>query len=142
MQHGTSLRVDIDRCEAPGAMTFSWIDLADGEDAELLSRSQEVVMAVAGEPGFLGFGAMTVGSRFSTLTMWTSPEAAIARARPHQEAMARVQRNGFGRRGFTSFWQPYRINEQRSRCLACGSWTDVAEPCSCGAPAVGPTPYL
>jgi heme-degrading monooxygenase HmoA/predicted ester cyclase len=145
VQYGTSLRVDVDRREAPGAMTFTWIDLADGEDAELLSRSQEVVMALTGEPGFLGFGATTVGSRFSTLTMWTSPEAAeatIARARPHQEAMARVQHDGFGRRWFTSFWQPYRINEQRSRCTACGSWTDVAQPCSCGAAAVHPTPYL
>ena len=145
VQHGTSLRVDIDSREAPGALTFTWIDLADGEEAELLSRSQEIVMAVAGEPGFLGFGATTVGTRFSTLALWTSPEAAEAaeaRARPHQEAMARVQREGFGRRGFTSFWQPYRINEQRSRCAVCGSWTGVAELCACGAPAVDPTPYL
>ena len=145
VQHGTSLRVDIDRREVPGAMTFTWIDLADGEAAELLSRSQEIVMAVAGEPGFLGFGATTVGSRFSTFALWTSPEAAeaaLARARPHQEAMSRVQQQGFGRRGFTSFWQPYRINEQRSRCAACGSWSVVAEPCSCGAAAVDPTPYL
>ena len=145
VQHGTSLRVDIDRREVPGAMTFTWIDLADGEAAELLSRSQEIVMAVAGEPGFLGFGATTVGSRFSTFALWTSPEAAeaaIARARPHQEAMSRVQHQGFGRRGFTSFWQPYRLNEQRSRCAACGSWSEVAEPCSCGVAAVDPTPYL
>lgn len=145
VQYGISLRVDIDRREAPGAMTFTWIDLADGEDAELIARSQEIVMALAGEPGFLGFGATTVGSRFSTIAMWTSPEAAeaaVARARPHQEAMARVERDRFGQRGFTSFWQPHRMNEQRSRCSACGSWTAVAAPCSCGEPAVEPTPYL
>lgn len=145
VQHGTSLRVDIDRREVPGAMTFTWIDLAEGEGAELVSRSQEIVMAFAGEPGFLGFGATTVGARFSTLTMWTSPEAAeaaVARARPHQEAMARVEHDAFGRRGFTSLWQPYRLNEQRSRCQACGAWTVVAELCTCGAPADDPTPYL
>lgn len=145
VQHGTSLRVDIDRREVPGAMTFTWIDLAEGEGAELTSRSQEIVMAFAGEPGFLGFAATTVGARFSTLTMWTSPEAAeaaVARARPHREAMARVERDEFGRRGFTSLWQPYRLNEQRSRCTACGSWTVVAESCTCGAPADDPTPYL
>ena len=126
-------------------MTFTWIDLAEGEGPELISRSQEIVMAFAGEPGFLGFGATTVGSRFSTLAMWTSPEAAeaaIARARPHQQAMSRVDREGFGRRGFTSLWQPFRLNEQRSRCTACEAWTVVSEPCSCGTPAEDPTPYL
>lgn len=145
VQYGISLRVDIDRREVPGALTFTWIDLANGEDGELIGRSQEIVMALASEPGFLGFGATTVGPRFSTVTAWTSPEAAeaaMARARPHQEAMARVERDGFGQRGFTSFWQPYRVNEQRSRCTECGAWTAVGAACSCGAPAVDATPYL
>jgi steroid delta-isomerase-like uncharacterized protein len=147
--YGSSLRVDIDRREVPGAMTFTWIDLDDSEAGELVERSQQVVMALASEPGFLGFGATTVGPRFTTIAMWTSPqaaEAAIARNTPHSSAMQRVQREGFGSRGFTSFWQPYRINEQHVRCTACGEWPAIeagadAVVCSCGE-RFEVTPYL
>jgi steroid delta-isomerase-like uncharacterized protein len=149
VSYGISLRVDIDRREVPGAMTFTWIDLDDSEAGELIERSQQVVMSLAAEPGFLGFGATTVGPRFSTIALWTSPEAAeasIARSAPHTGAMQRVEREGFGRRGFTSFWKPYRINEQHVRCTSCGAWPAIdagadAVDCTCGT-RLEVTPYL
>ena len=135
---GTSTRVDLGNVTQPGALTMTWIDVSEDEQSELIRRSTDIVTALASDPGFIGFQATTVGTRNTTLALWTSPaaaEAAIARATPHEEARQRMN-SGYGRRGYTSFWQPYRLNAQFARC-ACGGEVELtAGPsvtCTCGA---------
>jgi steroid delta-isomerase-like uncharacterized protein len=135
---GTAIRVDLGNTMQPGALSMTWIDVDESEQPELVRRSTDIVTALASDPGFLGFQATTVGTRNTTLALWTSPqaaEAAIARAAPHEEARRRMQ-GGFGRRGYTTFWQPYRLNDQFVRC-ACGQdvsfATGASVTCACGA---------
>jgi heme-degrading monooxygenase HmoA len=143
---GTATRIDLGNVTQPGALTMTWIDVDPGEQAELIQRSTDIVTALASDPGFIGFQATTVGTRNTTLAVWTSPaaaEAAIARATPHEEARQRMN-SGYGRRGYTSFWQPYRLNAQFARC-ECGGEVEMAGgpsgTCTCGA-VVEAQPYL
>src|SRR3954452_5853832 len=143
---GTATRIDLGNVTQPGALTMTWIDVAEDEQAELIQRSTDIVTALASDPGFIGFQATTVGTRNTTLAVWTSPaapEAAIARAPPHEQARQRMS-SGYGRRGYTSFWQPYRLNAQFVRC-ECGAEVELdggpSVTCTCGA-AVDAQPYV
>ena len=133
---GTSTRIDLGNLTRPGGLTMTWIDVAEDEQSELIARTTDIVTALASDPAFIGFQATTVGTRNTTLALWTSPEAAeaaLARATPHEEARRRMQ-SGFGRRGYTTFWQPYRLNAQFVRC-ACGAEVALDGPtttCACG----------
>jgi hypothetical protein len=55
-----------------------------------------------------------------------------------------VTRDGFGARGFTSFWQPYRLNEQFVQC-GCGAHVALggqpSATCDCGAEHAA-SPYV
>lgn len=143
---GTSSRLDLGHTAVPGALTMTWIEVPPEQQGELVSRSTAIVTALASEPAFLGFQSTTVGTRNTTLTAWTSPEAAaaaLARNAPHQEAVQRMEA-GFGQRGFTSLWQPYRVNGQFADC-ACGAGVAFegapSVTCGCGA-TVEASPYL
>jgi predicted ester cyclase len=148
VSYGTSMRLDLDHRAAPGALTLTWIDLEGAqEQGQLIARSTDIVMSLAGEPGFLGFSSTTIGARNATLTLWTSPEAAesaLARSRPHEEAAEQVRAGGFAARGFTSFWAPHRLNAQFARC-ECGALVELgpedATACACGE-LLTPTPYI
>ena len=136
---GTSIRMDLGHTAPPGAMTFTWIELEDGEEGELISRTTDILTALASEPSFLGFQSTTVGNRNTTMTLWTSPEAAevaLARNTPHTDARGRVERDRFGVRGFTSFWKPFRTNPQFVEC-GCGRHVPFVDgptaTCECGA---------
>lgn len=145
---GSSVRVDLGHLTRPGALSMTWIEVADdAEQAELTARSTEVVTALASEPAFLGFQATQVSRRNTTLTLWTSPEAAagaLARSAPHRDGVARMA-TGFGARAFTSIWQPYRLNAQLVTCT-CGRSVPVADQatsaaCACGS-EVQVQPYV
>lgn len=137
---GVASRVDIGHLTPPGAISFTWIDVAPDELAELQQRSQEIVTALASDPAFIGFRGAATGDRFVTTTFWTSPEAAVAalgRNRPHDEAMARLWKDGLGNRGFTSIWQPYKVNEQFGACPECSAYVPIpsgasSAACECG----------
>lgn len=141
VEFGIATRVDIGHMTVPGAVSFTWIDVAPEETAELQQRSQEIVTALASDPAFIGFRGASTGNRFATTTFWTSPEAAVAalgRNRPHDEAMSRLWQDGFGGRGFTSIWQPYKVNQQFGACAECGAYVALelgaeSAACECGA---------
>jgi steroid delta-isomerase-like uncharacterized protein len=135
---GVSVRMDLGNTTLPGAMTFTWIDIDESEQGELLSRTTDILTALASEPSFIGFQSTTVGRRGTTIALWSSPEAAeaaLARNAPHNAAMQRVEQDGFGSRGYTSFWKPYRTNEQFAIC-ACGASVGFegssTATCDCG----------
>lgn len=144
---GTSTRVDLGSTTQPGALTMTWLEVADDEQDELVRRSTDIVTALASDPGFIGFQSTTIGTLNTTLTAWTSPqaaEAAVARATPHEQARKHVEGGGFGKQGWTSFWQPYRLNPQFVRC-ACGEGASFADgptaTCVCGQ-VLQARPYL
>jgi len=138
---GVATRVDVGHLTPPGAMSFTWIETSPEEYGELQQRSQEIVTALASDPAFIGFRAASIGNRQATMTFWTSPEAAVAalaRNRPHDEAMSRLFQERFGSRGFTSIWQPYKVNQQFGSCDACGVYVPItpgeeSATCECGA---------
>lgn len=146
---GVATRVDLGNLTSPGAISMTWIEVDPSEAGELQARTAEIVTALASDPAFIAFQAAGVGSRNLTLTAWTSPEAAeaaLARTAPHTEAMERIMKDGFGARGYTSIWQPYRLNNQFAACPDCGGYVpiDVGESvgsCSCGG-EVAVAPYL
>jgi predicted ester cyclase len=144
---GLATRVDLGNTTVPGAVSFTWIDTDD--TAELQRRTTEIVTALASEPAFIGFRAMSIGGRNVTLTLWTSPEAAeaaLARNAPHNAAMDRLWQHGLGTRGFTSIWQPFRVNNQFAGCSACARYVAIvpgeqSATCECGG-TVEVTSYL
>ncbi|MDQ1747623.1 MAG: hypothetical protein QOD07_1886 [Frankiaceae bacterium] len=138
---GVASRVDIGHLTPPGAISFTWIDVGPDEMGELQQRSQEIITALASDPAFIGFRGAAIEGRFATTTFWTSPEAAVAalgRNRPHDDAMSRLWQDGLGGRGFTSIWQPYKVNQQFAGCPGCGTYVPIpagepAATCACGA---------
>jgi steroid delta-isomerase-like uncharacterized protein len=141
---GLASRLDLGNTTQPGALSMTWIDLdPDREVGELIERTRDILTALAGEPGFIAFQSTTFGSRYLTLTAWTSPEAAesaVGRSTPHQKAMERVWQEGFGGGGFTSFWAPHRINAQFVRCAGCRKLVSfesgaTTAACECGTTA-------
>jgi steroid delta-isomerase-like uncharacterized protein len=146
---GIATQVDLGNTTVPGAVSFTWIDTDDNDTAELQQRTTEIVTALASDPAFIGFRAMSIGGRNVTLTLWTSPEgaeAALGRNVPHNAAMDRLWQDGFGARGFTSIWQPFRVNNQFAKCAACARYVAIAPgeqsaACECGG-TVDVTTYL
>jgi predicted ester cyclase len=146
---GLATRVDLSNATTPGALSMTWIEVEEGDAAELQQRTTDIVTALASDPAFIAFQAASVGPRNVTLTAWTSPEAAeaaLARNAPHTEAMDRVTKDRFAVRGFTSIWQPYRLNHQFATCGDCHAYVslplDATEAvCECGASAAT-EPYL
>jgi predicted ester cyclase len=144
---GIATRVDIGHTTVPGAVSFTWIDADDV--AEIRDRTQEIVTALASDPGFIGFRAASIGSRHVTFTLWTSPgaaEAALGRNSAHNEAMSRLWAGGLARGGFTSIWAPHRINTQFGSCPECARYISIAPGdatgmCECGG-TVAVTSYL
>ena len=137
---GISNRIDLGRTSIPGGLSMTWIEVKDdAEQAELQERSRDIVTALASQPSFLGMQTTAIGRRNLTLTLWTSPEAAAAalgRNSPHSKAMTRLEQEDFAGRGFTSIWQPHRINTQFVRCT-CGKYPSAADgsatvTCECG----------
>ena len=148
--YGLATRVDLGNTSTPGAVSFTWIELHDdSESGELIERTAEIVTAFASDPAFIGFQSLNVGGRNVTLTAWTSPEAAdaaIARNARHTAAIDRVFTDRFGKRGFTSIWQPYRLNAQFAACESCGAYVqlpagDATADCACGE-TVTVAPYI
>jgi predicted ester cyclase len=137
---GVASRVDIGHLTPPGAISFTWIETSPEELGELQQRSQEIVTALASDPAFIGFRGASIGDRHVTMTFWTSPEAAVAalgRNRPHDDAMARLWQSGLGSRGFTSIWQPYKVNQQFGACAGCSAYVPIpsgapSAACECG----------
>jgi len=146
---GLAARVDLGNTTTPGALSMTWIDVDPDEQGELVERTQAILGALAAEPGFIAFQSTKIGRRNLTLTAWTSPEAAeaaIARAAPHTSAMDRIWQGGFGSRGFTGFWAPYRLNSQFARCGDCQSYVQIdagetSKTCACGT-ELAVEPYL
>jgi steroid delta-isomerase-like uncharacterized protein len=148
---GVARRVDLGNTTTPGAISLTWIELRDmSELAELSARTQEIIAGLAGDPAFVGFDSAGIGNRFYTLTAWTSPEAAeaaLARSRAHTAAVDRVvTERGIGAGGFTSIWQPYRLNPQFHTCPSCRAYVPIplgstAATCPCGG-EVNVTPYV
>ncbi len=139
LRWGYSVRTELGRTQLPGALAMTTIEVRDGEEDELNARTGAVLEAVAGDPGFLGCVATNGSGRGHTFTAWASAESvgrAMAGARPHRDAMARVD-DGLGVRGFTSIWVPYRLNPQWTRCPDCAGRVRFAAgaataTCSCG----------
>lgn len=135
---GIATRVDLDNTTVPGAVSFTWIESDDV--SEIQKRTQDIITALASDPAFIGFRAASVAGRHLTLTLWTSPEAAeaaLSRNGPHNEAMSRMWESGLGTAGFTSIWQPYRVNAQFRSCPECGRYIpisagDASATCECG----------
>ena len=148
VSYGTSVRMNLGTTTPPGALTMTWIEVDADEQGELVRRTTDIITALASESGFIGWQSTTIGGRNTTLTAWTSPvaaEAALARNGPHTAARARVEQEGFGLRGYTSFWQPYRVNPQFVEC-ACGRRVSLPNgarttTCICGVEAEV-EPYL
>jgi predicted ester cyclase len=147
---GLATRVDLGTTKTPGAMSFTWIELDDAsQEGELNERTTAIITGLAAEPGFIGFQSTSCGGRHVTLTAWTSPEAAestLARNAAHTEAMSRVTDDGYGARGFTSIWQPYRLNAQFASCPGCSRYVSLppdatTATCECGG-TVEATPYI
>jgi predicted ester cyclase len=137
---GVATRLDIGHLTPPGAISFTWIETNPDEVGELQQRTQEILTALASDPAFIGFRGASIGDRHATLTFWTSPEAAaaaLARNRPHDEAMSRMWQDGLGHRGFTSIWQPYKVNQQFGSCTDCSAYVPIPAgaatvACECG----------
>jgi steroid delta-isomerase-like uncharacterized protein len=137
---GFSNRLDLGNTTTPGAISFTWLETDD--TAKLTERTREIVTALASDPAFIGFRAMGTGNRHCTFTMWTSPqaaEAALARNAPHNQAMDEHWSSAAygGIAGFTSIWQPYRLNDQFATCGQCGAYVrirpgDATAACDCG----------
>jgi predicted ester cyclase len=147
---GLATRVDLGNMKTPGAISFTWIELDDPSEAgELNERTTAIITSLAGEPSFIGFQSTSCGDRNVTLTAWTSPEAAeaaLARSSEHTAAVARVMTEGFGGRGFTSIWQPYRLNAQFATCAGCSRYVPLpldatSTTCECGE-SVEALPYI
>jgi steroid delta-isomerase-like uncharacterized protein len=138
---GVSARTNLGNTTVPGAITMTWIDVdGDQESSEVGRRVLSIVEALASEPGFIGWVGASSGHRGHTLTAWATPqaaEAAIARTVLHREAMDRFLNHGLGAHAFTSFWIPYRLNDQLATCPDCGYRVSIASGvqsanCACG----------
>ena len=147
---GTSRRVNLDNVALPGAISVTWIEVTnEAEAAEMLARGRDVIESLAAEPAFLGLISSEVGTHLTNVNAWTSPqaaEAALARSAPHRDGINRVMQGGLGMRGFTSIWQPYRLNPQFARCADCSTYTPIpngarSATCECGA-EISPVAYL
>ncbi|SNS42307.1 conserved hypothetical protein, steroid delta-isomerase-related [Geodermatophilus saharensis] len=122
VRFGFSARTELGRTQVPGALAMTTIAVREGEEDELNARTGAIVEALAGDPDFLGIVATNGSGRGHTFTAWASPEAAeraVAAARPHRDAVARVE-DGFGTGGSTGIWVPHRLNPQWARCPGCG----------------------
>ena len=138
---GSAIRVDLGNTTVPGAISFTWIETDD--PTKLQQDTQEIVTALASDPAFIGFRSMGGANRFCTFTLWTSPqaaEAALARNAPHNRAMDDHWQHAAygGMAGFTSIWQPYRLNDQFGTCAECAAYVrihpgDSTATCDCGA---------
>ena len=146
---GMAVRVDLGNTTVPGALSFTWIETDN--PTKLQQDTQEIVTALASDPAFIGFRSMGGANRFCTFTLWTSPEAAeaaLARNAPHNRAMDEHWQHGAygGLAGFTSIWQPYRLNNQFATCAQCAAYVrirpgDSTAACDCGG-AVEVASYL
>ena len=141
MVFGMSVRTDLGNTTVPGALSMTWIDVTSPEEeAEVQQRGEEILGALAAEPGFIGWLGTFAGGRGHTVTAWTGPDAAesaIARNVAHQRSVQRWRDNNFAARGFTSIWVPHRLNQQLFSCPACRT-TGYLDPgatsarCACG----------
>jgi steroid delta-isomerase-like uncharacterized protein len=111
---GYSLRVDTQRKAPPGAFTVTCIDI----DAEfvpvLVEATNNIVMEVLGNEGYLGSCFAVIGRRNYTFSAWESLDAARAALRggAHAAAMRLAIGGGLGEDaiGTTSIWRPEVIN--------------------------------
>lgn len=151
MHYGSSSRTDLGNITVPGAITMTWIQVdTDEEQKKVRLRGSSIVAALAAEPGLIGFLEAFSDHRGHTLAAWTSAqaaEAAIARCKPHHQAMDQVFTGELAGRLFTSVWVPYRLNDQLARCPACAHLVRIptgakTASCQCGAGRVQLSSYI
>jgi hypothetical protein len=128
----------------PGAISLTLLEArSDEEVAEVRARSREVVTALLGATGFIGFVGTVVGRRMYTMTARETPEdARRIRSEPtHRAAVGRFFGPDVAAGGHTGVWVPEHLNGQPVRCTACGSMQRAAVMCSCGAALLAPPAF-
>ncbi|KID30439.1 SnoaL-like polyketide cyclase [Prauserella sp. Am3] len=131
-QYGISMGAGTGRAIAPGALTLTWLDVADeAEGADVNQLTYEVVKSLRHSKGFLGAAIFEIGDRRYTLSVFDSLSAVRAvHARPHQRAMRRFFRGGLCTGAYTSVWSLER-DSLYLRCPVCHEVVSADQTCSC-----------
>ncbi len=148
IRFGTSVRLDKGSQNAPGAISFTRLDM--GSAAGLLrlrDYARPVLARMASMGSVVGAAIFNDGQSVGyTVSGWSSPEAAeeILQQQEHRAAMQAFFNDGLGVSGWTSVWVPARLNTVWVRCPACAAMADVAQSgtCSCGATLPETPPFF
>jgi steroid delta-isomerase-like uncharacterized protein len=138
VRFGTAVLTSSGKTTKPGAFSVTLLHSRSAEEAaQVVEYSRQITQEMLAMPEFIGTLGVTVGQVMLTLTAWETPEAPRALLRQGTHAIA--MREFFARiasGGYTSVWQPERINTMWVRCTECRKMCDSAKPagkCECGA---------
>ena len=142
---GLSTAVSSGRNVVPTAFGITQLEAID--EAAVLrvrERGRQIMAEMLQAPGFLGATTAVQGLRMVTLSAWTDERALAAYMRQgaHDGAVKAFFDGTLARSGYTSVWQPLRINAYWVRCESCQRMNDAgAGHCHCGAPLPERPPY-
>ena len=139
-QFGYAVRVSAGTSTVPGAFSLTWIEARSQAEADEIKLTAAVTSAeLTGQPGFVSWIGLEIGSRLYTITAWENVDAArqIMHNNTHLAAAKRFLTGDFGAAGTTGVWSAHHLNPVRTRCPSCARLTDRAQPgdlCGCGQP--------
>jgi steroid delta-isomerase-like uncharacterized protein len=146
-QFGYAVRTTSGRTTTPGAVSLTWIDVRSEQEADQVKLTAAAIGAeLTGEPGFISWLGLEIGSRLYTITAWEDAEAvgALLRNATHKEAVKQFFNADLGAAAATGVWRVHHLNPVRVRCLSCGQMTDPVRcngTCDCGQPLPESPPY-
>jgi hypothetical protein len=146
-QFGYAVSATSGRATTPGAVSLTWVDVRSEQEAEQVKLTAAAIAAeLTGEPGFIGWLGVEIGSRLYTITAWDDADAvgALMRSIRHKEAVRQFFTEDLGAAAATGVWRVHHLNPVRVRCVSCAEMTDPAAcngTCGCGQPLPESPPY-
>jgi steroid delta-isomerase-like uncharacterized protein len=146
-QFGYAVRTTSGSATTPGAVSLTWIDVRSEQEADQVKLTAAAIGAeLTGEPGFISWLGLEIGSRLYTITAWEDADAvaALMRNATHKEAIKQFFNADLGAAAATGVWRVHHLNPVRVRCASCGQMTVPAQcdgACNCGQPLPESPPY-
>jgi steroid delta-isomerase-like uncharacterized protein len=131
----------------PGAFSITMLEVrSKAEEQQVADWGRTIATEMLGMPGFIGWMGATIGPRMITVTAWEDAEAPkqMLRTGSHAGVMQHFFGPSVARGGFTSVWEPVRINSMWNRCSGCGQMVDHEASdgrCRCGSALPAPPRY-
>ena len=144
---GTSVSVQSGKRTKPGAFSITSLTARSKEEIQEVSElSRQIAGDMSQMSGFIGWVAVTVGSRMLTITAWedaANPKE-LAQTSTHQKAVGKFLGKELAAGGVTSVWIPDHINARWIRCESCErmmNYETAQGKCECGEQLPEPLPY-